>query len=141
MYEESKLKRNSKIEDGQSTLPFVTKYRHSDARQKALISSVALNLIVDCDLPIHSVERAGFLRFIHRENPYYNTITSKKTDHVQFLYIYVLYVIFTSLYIYTPTIRTDPQSFTASQHLTITGHYCQVMLRIIFIKMFKGDQW
>ena len=46
---------------GQQLLPLnLKKYSSGDARQKAKVRSIAMNLVVDCDLPIRSVERDGF---------------------------------------------------------------------------------
>ena len=54
---------------------FVTeKFKPDHSEQKRLVKSVALNLIVDCDLPINIVQRPGFIRHHEVTNKMYNSI-------------------------------------------------------------------
>lgn len=50
------------------------KYRADDKKQRQLVASVAMNLVVDCDLPMHIVTRPGFIRHHEMINSQYNTI-------------------------------------------------------------------
>lgn len=53
---------------------YIQKYTHTDPLQKKLVKSIALNLIVDCDIPYNIVNRSGFHRFLNDIDPRYNTI-------------------------------------------------------------------
>lgn len=50
------------------------KYAANSREQKELKASIALNLVVDCDMPPHWVERKGFIRHHETINPKYNTV-------------------------------------------------------------------
>lgn len=71
---------------GQQLLSFgIQKYRPGDQRQKAKVRSVAMNLVVDCDLPIYCVERAGFKRFLEDEDARYSPISSMLAAYILLL--------------------------------------------------------
>ena len=62
---------------GQTSMDRYTKrdkFTISSVEMKELIRSVALNLIVDCDMPISVVERPGFLRHLEVVNSKYRPI-------------------------------------------------------------------
>ena len=62
---------------GQTSMDRYTKrekFTNSSVEMKELIRSVALNLIVDCDMPISVVERPGFLRHLEVVNSKYRPI-------------------------------------------------------------------
>ena len=64
-WKEFREKERTKDEDhsqGKIDAMFARKYGSDHPKQKALVKSVALNLIVDCDLPFHVVDRPGFMR-------------------------------------------------------------------------------
>ena len=50
------------------------KYKADSREQRKYVHSVAMNLIVDCDLPVNIVTRPGFIRHHENLNTLYNTI-------------------------------------------------------------------
>ena len=52
-------------------------YADNDPIQKAKIRSIAMNLVVDCDMPMYAVERPGFRRYLAEEDPCIAPISSK----------------------------------------------------------------
>ena len=73
------VSRKDEVAAGQTRLPFgagVRQYADSDPKQKAKVRSIAMNLVVDCDLPMHAVERPGFRRYLVEEDPRIAPISS-----------------------------------------------------------------
>ena len=68
-------------EPGQMRLPYAGaqagQYSDNDPIQKAKIRSIAMNLVVDCDMPMYAVERPGFRRYLAEEDPCIAPISSK----------------------------------------------------------------
>lgn len=60
----------------QCSLNFTTAacYSPKDVKQRTLVKSIALNLVVDCALPISIVERPGWDRFIKSVDPKYGAV-------------------------------------------------------------------
>jgi hypothetical protein len=76
---------------------FLNKFESNDPRQLRLVKSIALNLIVDCDMPYSVVSRPGFLRHHHDIDQRYRVVDRYMLEISQAMYkltIIILHVVF-----------------------------------------------